>query len=127
MLLKWTSVWVVVLASGCANTATCDPNQELRNGLCLPQAPPSDDAASDAGPLPQCGPDASADGQFGQTCVDSSECACPAPFCAVQPGESQGFCTQINCVSDPALCPSGWSCVDLSAVDPSYPSTCLQG
>jgi len=115
-------------ASSCANTATCDPDQRFTNGLCLPkasQAATPNDAGSDGDTPKTCTADAAATGQFGKTCAAHADCDCPAPVCAVQPGQKQGYCTQI-CPNDPSVCPAGFRCVDLSAVDPSYPSTCLR-
>lgn len=121
------SALIAAITAGCANTATCDPGQELRNGLCLSKASAgqsSADAGADASLA--CSADAASSGQFGSTCTDDSQCACPAPVCAVQPGQTMGFCTQVRCAEDPSICPPGWSCVDLTAIDPSYPPTCLQ-
>ena len=116
-----------LLATGCANTATCDPNERLKEGMCFPkpaEAPPSDAAADGAGGPATCTEDAALTGEFGRKCTAHAECGCPAPVCAIQPGQTEGFCTQV-CTNDPSVCPSGYRCIDLSAIDPSYPSTCL--
>lgn len=121
---------------GCANDATCDPGYEVIDGSCVAVAPPPPPPTGEggAGGAPDdpsvCDETRPATGTFGATCMDGvnhTDCACPAPICAVQPGMTSGFCTQIHCDADPSLCPSGWSCFDLSAIDPSYPSTCVEG
>ena len=116
-----------LLTAGCANTATCDPNERFKEGMCFPkpaEAPPSDAATDGANTPAVCTADAALTGEFGRTCTKHSECGCPAPICAVPPGQTEGFCTQA-CTNDPSICPSGYRCIDLSAIDPSYPSTCL--
>jgi hypothetical protein len=120
---------------GCANDATCDPGFEVQNGSCvaIPPPPPPPSGEGGAGGVLDdpsvCDETRPATGTFGATCTDGvnhTDCACPAPICAVQPGMTSGFCTQIHCDANPSACPSGWSCFDLSAIDPSYPSTCVE-
>jgi hypothetical protein len=117
-----TAIW----AAGCANTATCDPGQQFKNGLCLPApaAKPASDAGVDADVPVTCTPDAALTGEFNRKCTVHSDCACPAPVCAVPPGQTDGFCTR-TCPTDPSVCPANFRCIDLSAIDPSYPKTCL--
>jgi hypothetical protein len=120
---------------GCANQAKCDPGFELEGSSCaraneeMPQDP---DGASGAGGAPSepasCDPSAAPVVEFGTPCTDGvthSDCGCPAPVCAIQAGATEGFCTQIDCVRSPEVCPAGWSCFDLSAIDPSYPPLCV--
>lgn len=125
----------IALSSACANDASCDPGYEVRDGVCVPvlPPPPPPNGEGGAGGAPDspaaCDEASPQTGTFGATCSDGvghTDCACPAPICAVQPGAATGFCTQIDCVRDPSVCPSGWSCFDLSAIDPSYPSTCVE-
>lgn len=124
-ILKFVLVAAFATA-GCANTATCDDDERFTNGMCLPKpaAPPPSDAAADAPEPAVCTPDAALTGEFGRKCTHHTECGCPAPICAVQPGQTEGFCTQV-CPNDPSVCPSNFRCIDLSAIDPSYPKTCL--
>ncbi len=123
-------------SEGCANDATCDPGYEVRDGSCValaaPNPPPSGEGGAGGAPEDPsvCDETRPATGTFGATCTDGvnhTDCACPAPVCAVEPGSASGFCTQIHCDALGSVCPSGWSCFDLSAIDPSYPSTCVQG
>jgi len=115
-----------LLEGGCADTATCDPGQKLKSGMCFDVGTSSSSGEeADGGGIPECGPDAAPDGEFGRTCTADSECGCPAPVCAIQPGDAEGFCTQIGCDKDPTLCPAGFTCFDLSVIDPSYPVACL--
>ena len=129
-LLSLSSLW-----QGCANDATCDPGYQVRDGSCVALSvppPPSGDggAGGASGEDPSaCEAGEPATGTFGRACQDGAshtDCACPAPICAIQPGQATGFCTQIHCDENPDACPAGWSCFDLSAIDPSYPSTCVQ-
>jgi len=122
------TIAAIAASGGCSDFASCDPGERLTQGLCLPQSsPPTGDAgALDAAVASACGPDAATGGEFGRTCTRQSDCACPAPICAVQPGATSGYCTQIDCDEDSTICPAGFQCIDLSALDPSYPFTCLK-
>lgn len=121
----------VLTAAGCAADATCDPGQELRGGYCFP-------VTADAGPRPDstppgdaggdtCEPDAGPD-TIGRPCtdnIDHSECDCSAPYCAINPGMTQGTCTRTDCIEYPERCPVGYACMDLSIFDPALPSICV--
>lgn len=123
---------------GCATTAKCGEGESYCGGFCLPlpSCPqPSEGAgggSSSAGA--GNGSDSCAGGgetgvEFGDTCTDGdthSDCGCPAPICAVQPGQDEGFCTQIDCdLGDPSgSCPSGYVCTDFSAFQPDAPPIC---
>jgi hypothetical protein len=63
---------------------------------------------------------------FGAPCTDVSSCGAPTDYCAVMPGQSSGYCTRKGCVDDPNVCPSGWSCFDLSKFDPASPAICVK-
>jgi len=70
-------------------------------------------------------PAADGDG-FGASCQSSADCTCKANYCALMPGQPQGTCTIQNCKTDPAVCPSGYSCFDLSVFGPDLPSICTR-
>lgn len=138
---RWTVAAMITLSSaialfwGCANGASCDPGYEVVNGSCVAIVSPPGvpDGGGGAGGAPEdpsvCDSADSATGTFGAPCSDGeghTDCACPAPICAIQPGATSGFCTQIHCDRDASVCPSGYSCFDLRALDPSYPSTCVE-
>jgi hypothetical protein len=95
-----------------------------------PDAGVAPDAGEDPGPAPDAGVepgDAGAgDDVFGRACVDQAGCAMPAPYCALQPGQRDGYCTATGCVEDPSVCPGGWRCLDLSVFSPGQPSVCLR-
>lgn len=118
----------VCLASlGCADTSSCDPDQDFVGGRCVTRAP----GPTDGGPAPDATltcEDGGVEGgtDFGAVCVDSAGCGCPAPFCSVQPGATEGMCTQSGCVEDPSLCPAGWRCFDLSLFMAGLPSICIE-
>jgi hypothetical protein len=110
----------------------CDPGQEHRNGLCIPQmAPPNSGGSSGgggsgnglagAGGAGDCSPSS----EFGDACSSTAECLCPTNYCALAPGQATGSCTHTGCIEDPSVCPSGFQCQDLSIFDPSLPSICV--
>jgi hypothetical protein len=70
-------------------------------------------------------PGGDADG-FGASCAADADCTCAADYCARMPGQTQGTCTVTGCTEDPALCPDGFSCFDLSAFSPELPSICTR-
>lgn len=76
-----------------------------------------------------CSPN-DAGAEFGSACKDgktSSDCPCaPANYCAIMPGQSEGYCTAQGCKANPSICPSGWSCFDLSAFSPGLQPICLR-
>jgi hypothetical protein len=77
-----------------------------------------------------CSAGGAAQPTFGTTCSDTtnhSDCPCgPANYCAAMPGQTKGYCTAQGCKADPSVCPSGWSCFDLSAFSPTLPSICTK-
>ena len=92
-----------------------------------PTAPPTEpapaaDAGAPAGEGGACAPDA-----FGAACTTDADCACEAAgYCALMPGQTSGYCTATGCKDDPSVCPSGWSCFDLSAFSPTLPAICMK-
>jgi hypothetical protein len=75
--------------------------------------------------------DASSPQGFGAACTtsgpDASACPCaPAGYCALMPGQTQGYCTATDCKANRSVCPSGWSCFDLSIFDPTLPAICAK-
>jgi hypothetical protein len=145
----WLSVGALFIASvGCANDAECNDGQELQGGACVPASSgqggssgaagtagsgSTSGAAGTAGVAGSSGAAGSAGActgfDFGQTCSDGqghTDCGCAADYCAVQPGQSSGYCTAAGCKEDPSICPDGWTCLDLSVFDPSLPSICRE-
>ena len=115
-----SSIWSMLL-SGCSDE--CDPGWEIKNHECVrvAAADAGGDAAGDGGDAAsQC-----TMSQLGVTCWQTEECTCDTDLCAAQPG-MQGFCTRTGCLQDATVCPSGWTCMDLSSMDPSWPSICVQ-
>lgn len=86
-----------------------------------------DASAPDAAPQ-DSGPDCSDPG-FGTVCTvageGAPECVCEADFCALQPGQAEGFCTRIGCLGVPGICPSDYECMDLSLIAPEVGSICV--
>jgi hypothetical protein len=76
--------------------------------------------AADAGAPVACAAEAA-------SCTDNAGCSCAeANYCALMPGQTQGYCTATGCKDDPSVCPSGWSCFDLGAFGPDLPSICMK-
>lgn len=63
---------------------------------------------------------------FGRTCKESKECEGVASYCAVMPGKTTGYCTATGCKTNASVCPTGWSCFDVSLFQPGAPSICTK-
>jgi len=99
----------------CAPSSLCDPGQVYSNGICYAvDAAPS---AIDADPR---------FAHFGDVCSIDPDCALPNAYCVKLPGETTGYCTGTGCLTDPDVCPSAWSCVDLSVYQAGLPSICVK-
>ena len=89
----------------------------------LPDTGGGDTGGGDAGDGGMC------TGDFGAACTDDTthaECDCPdSPFCAIQPGMTEGVCTATGCADDedPSVCPMDWTCLDLRMF--MSPSICV--
>jgi len=92
-------------------------------GAPAPTAPTGPASVPDAGPPAEaCAADA-----FGAACSTDADCACDAAsYCALMPGQTTGYCTAKGCKDDPSVCPSGWSCFDLSAFSQDLPAICMK-
>ncbi len=106
----------------------CDPGYTLENYLCV--AIPDDTASGGAagsddagGGEPGTGPASCEPSTFGADCTSSADCTCDSSFCAAYPGDV-GFCTRTGCLEDPSVCPTGYGCFDISALQPGQPSIC---
>jgi hypothetical protein len=84
------------LLGACKEKTPCDDNQVLRDDYCW---------AVDGG---------GAGSPFGQTCAASTDCVAPTTYCAIQPPATTGFCSALGCDTDPTLCPTRWTCMDLT-------------
>jgi hypothetical protein len=107
--------FAVAVAGACTPDEPCDPDQIYQRGLCV-------DAVTDAGPPADAGPrpDAGPHRGFGDPCTDPEdpvECIYAADVCVPLPGQDP-FCSALGCLDDPAICPPGWMCVDVSMFDP---------
>jgi len=120
----FTVLLLLLHAAACADTATCDEDERFSNGMCLP-------AGSGGEPAPDDSPDAAAPndaarvGEFGAECTVNSDCGDPAPVCAIQETDAVGFCSQVDCVDAPDVCPAGWQCFDPSVINPDWPTVCV--
>lgn len=64
---------------------------------------------------------------FGIACSADTECTAPVNYCAKMPGATAGYCSQQGCKADSTICPSAWTCFDLSAVGvPNGPNFCTK-
>ncbi|MFT3924651.1 MAG: hypothetical protein QM778_19075 [Myxococcales bacterium] len=119
------------LLGGCLEDPedSCSSNEKFENKVCVPDTGDGDgdgddtqaDAGSDSGT--QGGVDATG---FGTVCTKDAECMPNAPYCAIMPGAPNGYCTKQGCTVDNpgAVCPTGWTCFDLSVFDPSLSTMC---
>jgi hypothetical protein len=76
-------------------------------------------------------PDAAGDGGapssgFGAVCTMDATCVAPTTYCAKRPGSDTGYCTVTGCKENASICPTGWSCFDLSKFQEGAPSICSQ-
>ncbi|MDB4988223.1 MAG: hypothetical protein JWN04_3401 [Myxococcaceae bacterium] len=63
---------------------------------------------------------------WGAPCKEQSDCTCEASYCALMPGQSMGYCSKTGCKTEPDLCPSDWTCFDVSQFAPGQPSICTK-
>ncbi len=106
---------LTLLLAGCGVGRLCDPDQTHVNGVCYaPDAPP---ATADADETYA---------HFGDVCVVDTDCPVPTSFCAKLPADPTGYCTAVGCLTDPAVCPAGWGCFDLSVLQAGLPSICTK-
>lgn len=115
---------LAVLSVACIDER-CDDGTTFEVGLCrtvIPDARISvgSDGGEDAAPVATSVP-------YLTSCTDPSGCGGVTNFCAVQPGQSVGFCTMNGCVEDPSVCPSGASCLDLAPYGAAGMSICIGG
>ena len=103
-----------VLAACEPESERCDPDQRYSYGLCYTiDAAPSDGTAMT---FPH----------FGDVCTGDPDCIAPTDYCAKYPSDPTGYCTRTGCLTDPTICPGGWSCLDLSVYLPGLPAICLK-
>jgi hypothetical protein len=110
--ISFMSLLGCLMTLACDAEDACDSGQRYEQGVCV--TPMKAVVAVDAGCTEVL------EDEIGATCVDDAECSCAAPFCAVQPGQTEGYCTILGCKEPGGSCPAGYSCLDLSAfgVDP---------
>jgi hypothetical protein len=117
--------------AGCSVDQPCDPGATYVGGYACYAPPPPVDAASsddadDDGATSGDGGNCSAAGAgFGTVCGAPADCPCGLDFCIAYGGP--GYCTKTGCdAANGAGCPSGYSCVDLSAYGPGLGPTCVR-
>ena len=103
---------LLATAAGCSD-GTCDPGQRVSNGLCYPEA--------DAAPTHD-----SAFAGYGDPCGATADCVAPTDWCALDPGQTVGYCTHTGCKADASVCPPLWSCLDLSVFQAGLPAICTR-
>ena len=132
-LLGSALIVAAALAGGCSDDGKpCDHNQNYERYVCVPkpivpeagpEAGPEMDAEVADGEITDAAAETTPAGMFGTTCTmsgDSAECAAPAPYCAVQPGATMGYCTATDCKANPSICPPGWTCFDITAINLNF-------
>jgi hypothetical protein len=99
-------VALATFLGACKEDKPCDDNETFRGGYCWPV----DAAVAPA----DVGTPGEAGAAFGTTCTTSAVCVSPTTYCAIQPGQSSGFCTTFGCDQNPSVCPATWTCMDLT-------------
>ena len=102
---------ISVSLAGCGEK--CDPGYHIEESICYVDVAAAAGAAGAAGApaAPSC--DDPSIETFGAVCYSDADCVCDSDFCAGYPGQA-GICTLRGCGTDPSICPSGYSCMDLS-------------
>lgn len=138
-ILPMLAVAVALVSTGCIDHA-CPPGQHEQWGVCYPDA--TDAGATDGGGVADGGVDGGGGvltctptgdyTEFGKTCSQDSDCACPARTCNTY----FSVCTEYNCNRTGPdggtlqVCPPGWTCQAIPAGTPGVPpgadSICLQ-
>ena len=127
------SAWLIgcfasLMTIACEDDDPCDPGQVYQDGVCLGAQYTSSGTSGAAGASGDASTAGSAGapsvGEFGTVCTDAEGCAEPAPYCAIQLGQTEGFCTMTGCIEQPTVCPGGWDCVDLSVFREDLPAIC---
>ena len=139
--IRFTLIFAVMpLIWACADDADCDDGQTLEDGRCVSPTSNSTSSTSGGGEggapstggeagAPSTRGEAGAPSTFGAPCTDDethAECGGDATYCAVQPGQAEGYCTATGCTENPEVCPSDWGCLNLGAFDPTLPSVCTR-
>lgn len=131
---RWTVLIVSLLgALSCDVSTHCDPGQVYMKFACY-EAPQTDagdsggqggDGASDTdGGAPGDATSCLAHQGFGDTCTAVSQCSCGLDSCNTF--MNANYCTHTHCLTDPSICPPGWTCLDVSAFEPATGSVCLR-
>jgi len=143
MIFSHTALWIqtryrigiislgatLLLQTAC--NESCSKGYTLKESVCVLSV---DSGLIDSGGTKDAGPTAPgndadvtptgcADSTFGSACFTATDCGCDTGFCAAMPSQ-QGFCTHSGCLQDTSVCPSGWTCMDLSAYGQQGLSIC---
>lgn len=127
-ILPMLAVAVALVSNGCIDQP-CPTGSHAQWGVCYPDAT---DGGADGGGIVTCTPTGNYT-EFGMTCSQNSDCACPAGTC----NTAYSVCTEFNCNRTDAdggtvqVCPPTWTCQTIPAGTPGLPpgvdSICLQG
>lgn len=116
-VLRLALCLLAIAFAGCfSESERCDPDQRYSYGLCY---------QIDAAVTQEAGSDASFE-HFAEVCTGDTDCVAPTNFCAKYPSDPSGYCTRTGCLTDMAICPSGWSCLDLTVYAPGLPAICIK-
>lgn len=127
------SIALVLGALGCDVSTHCDPGQVYLMYSCfdVPDAGVGDagGVADDGGGENDGGSDGSTNTcapyeGFGAACTMPSQCPCGIDSCNTF--ASPTYCTRTHCLADTSICPTGWTCMDISAFDPVTGSFCAR-
>ena len=138
--MKGVTLWIgfVLVGLACDISQHCDANQTYANHACydVPQGGMGGvGGAIGSGPGGSQGAGAGGSGGdalkgsctmhegFGVICTMVSDCSCGLDSCNTFMGN---YCTHTHCLADPSICPGGWTCLDVTAFDPTMGSVCVR-
>ena len=113
---------------GCDVSTHCDPGQIYAGFACY-DVPDAGAGGADAGAVSDGALDDSSNTcapqqGFGASCTTLSQCTCGLDQCNTF--MSANYCTHTHCLADPSICPTGWTCFDVTAFDPATGSLCMR-
>lgn len=124
--LRWLLAGALACLGACQPEQRCDEGYLFNDGQCIRAPKTGVDSGADSG-TDGGGSDSAI--TFGTPCKDGvnhSDCQSPTTtVCLIAPGDTVGQCSAINCDQNPSLCPTGWSCFDLSVFQPGAPFGCV--
>jgi hypothetical protein len=120
---------LAIALSACDHEDPCDEGVSAGPGSCkaAPEDKDSGESTVDSGSdeMADAGSGGGSGGAaLGEDCLEDSDCASDAPFCARMPGTPKGYCTIKDCSTTDDKCPTGYKCFNLGIA--AVPPFCLK-